>query len=218
MPLFRANSRSLLFVHIPKTGGSSLVKALSDLCTTWFSTGVLPESMAVSPQHMPIDDLRAVLPDAPWDIAVAVVRNPYDRLESEYRYRTKAQRNRFGETPTFAVWVDRHLSRAAQDPTHLDNHLRPQVSFVDEDVQLHRYEDGLRDLADDIAGHLDIACPIELPRLNEGGDHVVEWTARARLACNNFFADDFALLGYERTEPSYDIATGPESDDLGAGS
>ncbi|HFU74845.1 MAG TPA: hypothetical protein ENK66_01225, partial [Arcobacter sp.] len=101
VPLFTNNKYKILFVHIPKTGGTSIEKWLSKYFTMTFSSPIPPTAMKVCPQHLQIKDLQILLGDNTWDYAFSIVRNPYQRIESEYFYRMKSRKIQ----PDFSTWV-----------------------------------------------------------------------------------------------------------------
>jgi hypothetical protein len=72
-------SSQFAFIHINKTGGSSVVDALADY------EDVQPSIK----DHDPAINYRSVLGHALWDelYSFAFIRNPYDRMVSSYEYR-----------------------------------------------------------------------------------------------------------------------------------
>lgn len=159
MPLYRHADRLLLLIHIPKTGGSTVEEVLRRRgAKQALKARPRPEFATTTPQHMHWDLLRAWVPPSFYDQSVAVVRNPYTRLVSEYRWRSDlhraGQQNRLATAttlsaasltpmPNFRRWVQRQFKDYAQRPSLLDNHIRPQVDFVGPDCQTFRLEDGL---------------------------------------------------------------------------
>jgi len=195
MALFRIQGKIVLFVHIPKTGGTSIGKALmaAGAKTALHAIGVRPYSRC-EPPHAHAAVLQKLVSDDFYDLALAVHRNPYSRLVSEYRMRmrvTDPQRQ-----PAFDTWVNETLDAYKADPYHLDNHIRPQTSFLFDKVKAFRYEDGLRHVRAHLAYNgIDIG---EIPtdphsretppiQANPGTLHRVRKLYKA----------DFRLLGYD---------------------
>ena len=94
MPISR--ERKLLFVHIPKTGGSSIEKALG-LLGDWrvedrerlfglIQSPILKRQAFLSNflQHLSLRDIQLVLPEWNKYYRFAFVRNPWDKLVSIY--------------------------------------------------------------------------------------------------------------------------------------
>ena len=82
---------------------------------------------------------QRLIPRAFYNYGFTVVRNPYTRLVSEYHWRCEINRL---DKP-FGDWLATELETAAKNPHHLDNHLRPQVDFLLDDIDVFRFEDGL---------------------------------------------------------------------------
>lgn len=93
-----------IFVHINKTGGSSIERALG------------------APfQHLTALELREHLGDRRWAdrFSFGFVRNPWDRVVSHYHYRVKTNQTRLGErTVPFDEWVIRAYGE--RDPAYYD--------------------------------------------------------------------------------------------------
>jgi hypothetical protein len=203
MPLFDNNNKCVFFVHIPKTGGTALVNFFRQLARVSFYAIPVPSSMRVSPQHMPIGDVRAMMAPGSWSYSSAVVRDPYTRLESEYYYRATNFERRFGYQPDFSTWAIQQIEAVSRDSCHLDNHLRRQTDFLDEDVEVFRYENGLDCCAQMILQHLELDRSVDqIPRVNASARTDISWSMSARLTCNRYYESDFSVLGYKMIEPN----------------
>lgn len=145
MPVFHKAGRKILFVHIPKTGGTFVEYLFkkNSFHTSFLLRGKderhLLKLMHCSPQHLHWSALQNLFDTPRFDYRFALVRHPLERFISEYRMRTK---NRVLE---FNAWALRTLDKHAADPYLLDNHLRPQVEFLGDGVEIFRLEDGLGD-------------------------------------------------------------------------
>ena len=95
---------------------------------------------AATPQHMHWEILRLWIQEGFYDYAMGIVRNPYARLISEYRWR---QALTDVELSPFDEWANQHLDRYEKQPFELDNHIRPQSAFVGKKVEIFKLEDGL---------------------------------------------------------------------------
>lgn len=143
MPVFHRDGCNLLFVHIPKTGGTFVERQLK--ANGWRASFLLHGQqerhllglMHASPQHLHWAQLCALFDPTAFDLAFAIVRDPLERAISEYRMRSKARVRPFDE------WLHDVLLKRASGPFHLDNHLRPQHEFVGPGVEVLRFEDGL---------------------------------------------------------------------------
>ncbi|WP_171212793.1 sulfotransferase family 2 domain-containing protein [Ruegeria sp. HKCCA5426] len=71
------------------------------------------------------------------DFTFALVRDPRERLISEYKMRKdKAQL-------PFKEWVVSTFGRYQKNPYVYDNHIRPQVEFVTKYTKVFKFEEGL---------------------------------------------------------------------------
>lgn len=198
-----------IFVHIPKTAGQSVEQAfVEDLGLTWEDRDVLAlrynDDPARGPQrlaHLYADEYVRLghIEQERWDsyFKFAVVRNPYDRILSEFRYR------RFRQTgPLF--WF---LRRNFQDD-YFDRvrHLVPQTRYlfdgdgnclVDEIIRFEELSQRMPAVFARIFG-----APRALPRRNESGKgrrHITRdrLGARNRTLIRERYAEDFRLFGYD---------------------
>ena len=104
--------RAFVFVHVPKTGGTSIQQALLGsgvkLALVGLSTPAQRQALAVTDDwlhHIPAVELRRILGAATWDqfFKFAFVRNPWERLVSLYHF----QRTQFAEREDFRrKWPD----------------------------------------------------------------------------------------------------------------
>ena len=165
MPVFRKHGRftsrmvrRVLFVHIPKTGGTSIEDAFA---ASGWRTDLLERRVGesspnayrrCSPQHLHWQPLEALLDRSQMDLTFTIVRRPFDRIMSEYRYQVQG----FGVSATADEWIKAALDDAESDPFAYDNHLRPQHEFIPPDGVVYRFEDGLQPVMDDLSRRLGV--------------------------------------------------------------
>ncbi|WP_371054874.1 sulfotransferase family 2 domain-containing protein [Rhodosalinus sp. K401] len=175
MPLLEANGSRIFFAHIPKTGGTSVEAYMATKGRLSMMSGdqrPVPGD-PVTQQHYHRELYLPKLADTGVDAWFAILRNPLDRLVSEYRFRLKARpgfhaldpRIWFGRWPvkvgrqhlrlTFEEWVEAVFSAYAEDPCVNDNHIRPQSDFVCEGMTLFDFENGLNPVFDWIDAQTD---------------------------------------------------------------
>jgi hypothetical protein len=198
MPLFESDGTRVLFVHIPKTGGTTIEKFLSAQATMTFYSRIQPTDVRVCPQHMVIRDLGILLGGDGWDRAFSIVRNPYDRIESEFCFRTDIGDRRYGQQIDFSTWLLRSLRKAEKKPSFWDNHFRPQTDFVDSGVTLFRYDNGLEAVIGEVSGWLKLNRLNSLENMNVSTRRSLTWSADALNFFNDFYSDDFKQLGYKK--------------------
>jgi hypothetical protein len=200
MPFVQTDARRLLYIHVPKTGGGTVEAWLGTIAPLRLYSVGLPTAMRCTPQHLRMSDIRSLLGDGFFDHALMTVRNPYDRIASEYRMQAVLGGRGFWNTfPRFSLWLETALAHAVRDPFHLDNHLRPQWEFTGSGVEVLKYEDGLHAVVERLAGLLDVPPPPTLPRIHDtsAADIAVDWDEVDRVRVHDFYRKDFEVFGYE---------------------
>ncbi len=215
MPLFTNNNSRVLFIHIPKTAGTSVELMLCKYYAISFhSEGFIP-ALRVTPQHLQISDIKVMLDSSFWDYSFAIVRNPYSRLESEYFYQMDKRSLQFQKYPDFSNWVLNHIDRVKKNRFHLDNHLRPQYEFIDSDVEIFKFEAGIDFIIKELSKKLEFKEPGEIIKTNISNKTEVNWSLNARTQVNNFYKNDFKFFKYEKIEPTVNISPVTSSDRIG---
>lgn len=161
MPLARINDRLLYFAHVPKTGGSSIEAYMAQ------KGGVsllLPGNLGwarCTAQHVQAELFSRMFRDGFYDFGFTVLRDPMDRLMSEYRMRRaeppSVRRRRQGLRTLFGLrgrtlrrvpedfdrWVAAAFAVYRRNPYLYDNHIRPQAEFVHPGHRAFLFEQGL---------------------------------------------------------------------------
>lgn len=199
MPFIQHNGKCILFIHIPKAGGTSIESWMKGIAPLrLFSVGV-PHASRCTPQHYRMQDIRSILGDGFFDYALAVVRNPYDRIESEYRMRAQLAKQGFWKAfPAFSLWIEDNLDRQKREKFHLDNHLRPQWEFIGQDVEIFQLENGLSAPLAAMAAHLGIEPPAEDFHERRSDPLEIEWDPVDRIRVRDHYARDFETFGYQQ--------------------
>lgn len=212
MPIDRA--RGVLFVHVPKTGGTAIETALGlrgdwrqEDRATLFGMIASPDLRArgfgsAFLQHLTLAEAAGVLGGLDGLFSVAVVRNPWDRLVSLYHRpdpHLVAVAREQGVALTgldFAGFVERCLAiRHA--------HTRPQADYVAIDGRvavdrLCRYETLATDFAA-VAARLGIAPTLPVAhagRTRQHADYRDFYGDALRDAVGRAYEEDRALFGY----------------------
>lgn len=193
MPLFRFGARLVLFVHIPKTGGTSIeamLKAMGGI-EAMRHPATIP-GLPCTPQHFHAELLEPLFPPGFADFSFAVVRNPFRRLASEYRMKVLGR----GKDMGFDDWVERLFDRYAKNSFASDNHVRPQHEFIFRDVKVYRYEDEpFARIADDLAA-LGLPRPSSIPWERRSPASPISMSVATTDRIRSFYAEDFARFGY----------------------
>lgn len=206
MPVIKLHNRNILYMHIPKAAGTSVETWLESLAPVQLSytyVGKLTKSLRCTPQHLDAHDIRCLFRDGFFDYAFMFVRNPYARMESEYRYlcAEKMVKKRvldFGRAPEFSKWVIKSMKDVRRDPWVYDNHLRAQWEFAYPGADCFKLEDGLANGLAIVAARIGAPPPKEAPLLNRtaGLDIATIWSDEARELVAKRYARDFKEFGY----------------------
>lgn len=210
MTIFTREGRGLLYIHVPKTGGSSVEDAFRD--SGWvvhYLDRVLGQGRpnwyrACSPQHMHAAQLESLFRLDRFDGIFMTVREPIARFRSEYLMRHSHLETVPLDEASVERWALQRIVEYRRDPWLLDNHLRPQSEFYVPGALVYKLEDGLNEMARDLNAALDIDGPVDMPRVNEGGAKAgvssrdVEISDRLRGVLQTWYAADYDLFGFDR--------------------
>jgi len=216
-----SNSHRFIFIHIPKTGGTAIARALAPMDRKVERKGLrrllshlpLPEDPeeAAFRIHVSARWVKAKLPAKLFDgyAKFAVVRNPFDRAVSYYHYLVQNEAHHRHEKVkhmTFEAFLEYLIRRQA---FHDDSQFRMVADAGGKMLVEHilRYES----LADDfnrLCATLNLpAEPLE--RHNASKREAFETYYRegqARDLVLQLFAKDFEAFGYDRAVPGVTAA------------
>ncbi len=188
-PQARCTIREFVFIHINKTGGSSVERALG-----------LPLEHRTA-----LEKIREI-GRRNWDrrFTFAVVRNPWDKVASHYHYRVATNQGGLGEaTPGFRDWV--RLAYAEHDPRYYDapRMFMPQLRWISDQGgnilvnQVCRFEALEPDFA---AVCLHLGRRVELPHAKASARPAGSWRelydAPTRDIVAQCFREDIARFDY----------------------
>jgi hypothetical protein len=178
----------LLFVHINKTGGTSVSAALGAPLT----------------MHPTATEMKAYVGHEAWEdkLSFAIVRNPFDRIVSQWCYRVKTNQNQLGEGKAdFATWV--HSVFEQNDAKYRDKprFFMPQIDWIQDNGsvivdEVARFECMEHDLQL-IAGQ--VGMLLELPHLNstDRRSYREYFDSATRRTIEQAFRTDLEYFGYE---------------------
>ncbi len=176
------------FVHINKTGGSSVERALG-----------------IRFQHKTARELREILGDERWGKAFtfAFVRNPWDRVVSHYAFRIKTNQTGLGtNTIGFDEWVTRvFLDR---DPAYLDKPkmFMPQVEWLADnkgaiDVDFVGRFERLQEDFEEICRRLGKTASLPHTKRSAREGYQTYYNDDTSRIVGDYFAEDLKQFGYE---------------------
>lgn len=207
MPIFRKDGRSVLFIHVPKAGGSSIEAAFkasgfeTDYLDGRVGAGTVNHLLRCTPQHMHAAMLRQNFRLHRFDAIFMIVRDPIARFRSEYLWRNRDAEPDLSEGAV-ERWGRAALNGFEADSYLYDNHLRPQADFEVEGARVYRFEDGLQTAISDLNAKLALGVDAEVPRVRTGhgntghssGDVPISDPLRSRLL--QFYRRDYERYGY----------------------
>lgn len=191
---------NLLFIHIPKTGGVAIeralgIKAANEPKKLISKQKELIEGVRTVPQHFTPDILRERLGEDIYESSIkfTVVRNPYTRVLSEYFYRNKS-----GNMNRFPKWFRTYYG-------NIDHvHKLPQSKFVDsKNITILRQETLQEDFSRFVE-ESNLPIKSELGTVNKSKHNKTDLIGEIPLPIigriNNLFEEDFIRFGYEMIE------------------
>lgn len=207
MPTFKKDGRRLLFIHVPKAGGTTIERRLerAGWSMGFRATGATDDHFGlrrVSPQHYHGAILPEILRLGRFDVIFMLVRDPLARFRSEYAHRNKEPGQ--GKAELVSTWADDYLARYQRDPYVLDNHLRPQHEFLVPNTQVYRLEDGIETMLADLNGRFGVGVPTAVGRRMDSnvegrlGSRDVELTDELTERLRAMYAADYETFGYDR--------------------
>jgi len=201
MPIFSINNKRILFIHIPKTGGTSIETWLESLGVMNFYAPLTPDGFRSSPQHFRMADFNLLFgEDYQWDYAFTIVRNPYEKLRSEYFYRATNQKRH-----SYSEWIRRLLTQYIKNNFVLDNHLRPQNHFIESNLDVFKFEDGMDNIIAEIAPKIGVDKPAVVPKENVSVKQETKLSNETLNLINRIYKNDFDQLGYTMLKPKINI-------------
>mgnify|MGYP002623369837 CR=1 FL=1 len=198
MPIFRLGQKTVLFLHIPKAGGTSIETWLSAHSGESFRLSRKTPLLPCVPQHFHGELIDLLFAPGFFDYSFCVTRNPFRRLLSEYNYRMshRKRRERIFPTPDFATWVRRTFRRYRRDPFVYSNHIRPQSEFRIDGTEVFRLEDGLQALQARLVELTGVGLPEAIPEANRSAIRETNIDPKIVGEIYEFYRDDFRTFGY----------------------
>lgn len=198
MPVLDTPDGEILFVHIPKTGGSSVEAWLGENGRVSFLAHNPRRPFGCSPQHFTWRDIQFLTANKQWRYAFSIIRCPYARMESEFAFRFPKGNVDGLQAQNFGTWMENAMSSYDKNPYALDNHLRPQVDFLAPKVKVFRFEDGLDKIMAEVSADTGIALPTQNFHVNKRlSKPSFDWSTPLLMQFNAFYKHDFEALGYD---------------------
>lgn len=209
MPIFKKDGRNILFVHVPKTGGSSIERVFreSGYRVLYLDGKVGPDSVnhlrRCTPQHMHADMLHTNFRLGNFDLSFMMVRDPLTRFKSEYIWRNRKSLKAI-DAESVDSWGAKAFRKYERDSFLFDNHLRPQVEFYVPGGNVYYFERGMQFAVDDLNQRFGLGLKQEIPRLRDGQKETgysskdVVVSPKMEQTVKNFYSDDYLRFGYPK--------------------
>ena len=202
MPIFKKANKKLSFIHIPKAAGSSIEQYFTD--SGWEMDFDKPCSHPSEPavHHLTYTELRKLVPDLDDFPSFCIVRNPYKRMVSEWRW----QRNRMRTTKiNFTDFVRRVEVSLKTSKTYWDNHWRPQSDFISDKISKIIRIEQLNESCDEFSREQGLGLSGGIPqfgRSKSGNSPKLQLEDRTLERVLDIYKDDFAAFGYPVEPPN----------------
>jgi len=135
MPIYKYKKNLIAFIHIPKNAGKSIKEMLESKFSCIFfgyQRPYIPNK--VTQQHYTYEELRKAFMhklDIDKIYSFCVVRDPYDRIISEWKWQ---QQNKRFLDDSFEDFCKRVRQSLKTNKTYFDNHWRPQSDFISDKI------------------------------------------------------------------------------------
>ena len=207
MPVYRINNKNVLFIHVPKTGGTTVESFLEmHGKTSLHNQGVKllkPLSNSVLTRSLPLQHFHAELLEAMFapdffDYTFMIVRDPLERLKSEYRHSRAL--GRLDTRLNFEYWVRLMLGLTTCAPNLRNNHFRPQSQFKCFNAEVFKLEDGMEYILASVCTHLGIPTPEKIPHERKMANITFEVTSAAKARVRAVYDSDYRAFAYGDTD------------------
>lgn len=140
MPVFTKDNQKILYVHVPKTAGSSVLKLFEEngYEVSYFDDGsIRPYKGLCGSQHIHAELIKQEFNLSDFSYIFSIYRDPVDRLISEYTWRCSKGGQRY---PSFKYWIELIFDLYEQNNYINDNHIRPQNEFYFDECDVYDFE------------------------------------------------------------------------------
>ena len=203
MPAYRINNKNVLFIHVPKTGGTTVESFLEThgkmslhnqgaKLLKPFSDSFLIRALPL--QHFHAELLVAMFAADFFDYTFMIVRDPLQRMKSEYRHSRAL--GRLDTRLNFEHWVRLMFGLTAFAPTLRNNHFRPQSQFKCFNAEVFKLEDGMEHILGSVCIRLGIPAPGKIPHERKMIDSDFEVTSAAKAKVQAVYDADYRMFSY----------------------
>ena len=217
MTIFLNNSKNILYIHVPKTGGEFISEQLSKFGLKTFHSKKGEMGNDVVSQHLAGEQILDFIKKSGiknCELVVMTVRNPYDRLISHYNYRFKkilslrefsfASLKKISEFQTFNKYILHSLEEAKLNKNYYNNHFLPQNEFEILNPKIFKFEkNGVLNLLKYIEKETHFDFKVNDIKTKKSVKPLisrlfkVKWRKKTLEEVNKFYHEDFKKYDYE---------------------
>jgi len=203
IPIFEISGKRILFIHVPKTGGTSLFAALEKFGTITFDRGFKENKKKFSERHAHKALIHSNIIDTRFDYVFMITRDPVDRIISEYRYQCRKPGLHRSKVMGFGLWLDYSLYWAKKNRGYRDNHFRPQSEFATLGCEIFRLEDGLEFVINSINQKLGLSIELPAKRMNVSPEYDIKVKKLHIEKIHSFYVSDYLAYNYNLQKTNY---------------
>ena|GEM_PF-4652080 len=192
-----------MFIHVPKTGGTSLFAALEKFGTITFDRGFKENKKKFSERHAHKALIHSNIIDTRFDYVFMITRDPVDRIISEYRYQCRKPGLHRSKVMGFGLWLDYSLYWAKKNRGYRDNHFRPQSEFATLGCEIFRLEDGLEFVINSINQKLGLSIELPAKRMNVSPEYDIKVKKLHIEKIHSFYVSDYLAYNYNLQKTNY---------------
>jgi hypothetical protein len=193
------------FIHIPKCGGTTIETLFEQLK---FNTFLAPKDyravrkyLKLPPAHFDLSLIENIFRlDAIYSFAM--VRNPYDRILSDYKWaKTKTNNTQFFQKMSFEEFCVHCFKEHSNNSGYLSNHITSQHQFVSKNVnKVFKIERGLEEAIEEVFTDIGVQLnnKLVLKKLNATTDEAIQVNQKTKDLIYEFYEEDFKIFGYEK--------------------
>lgn len=134
MPIIKYNNKAIFFVHIPKTGGTSIyANLINQGAIIEDYNPYVPVFENVSSHHLDKNQIQKYFNEV--TNKFSIIRDPWSRTISDYVYSTNDTKFK-----KINNWIYVNLIKYKKTPTIADNHIKPMVKFIDAETKLFHFK------------------------------------------------------------------------------
>ena len=203
MPIFRIDNKNVLFIHIAKTGGTTIERYLESYAPiNMHGRGrkilrPYPDNIfggALPLQHFHGALLETMFDSGFFEYVFMVVREPLERLKSEFRHSRRI--GRIETRLSFDAWTRLELTLAAINPSRRSNHYRPQAQFACLGAEVFHFEEGMTSILSRVCSKLGLPEPTDVPHERQSDEIPINVPPACRARVRRFYAEDYSTFGY----------------------